>query len=195
MNQKNPKVDAYLSKLGKWQDESRALRRIILDCGLTEEVKWRLPCYTLGKGNVAIIQEFKDYCAIMFFKGALLKDLEDILVAPGASQAGRQIRFTSVDEIDGMESTISAYIQEAIEVEKAGLKVELKKTSEYQVPEEFQVRLDENPALKTAFDALTPGRRRAYLHYFSSAKLSKTRESRVEKSLAKILDGKGLTDS
>jgi uncharacterized protein YdeI (YjbR/CyaY-like superfamily) len=195
MNRMNPKVDEYLDNAEVWQDEFRALRKIIHDFELTEEVKWRLPCYTLNKGNVVIIQGFKDYCAMMFFKGALLKDPEGLLVKPGKStQAGRQIRFTNVREIVDMEGTLKAYIHEAIEVEKAGLKVKLKATSEYEVPEEFQARLDESPALKTAFEALTPGRQRAYLHFFSTAKQSKTRISRVEKSIPKILEGRGLND-
>lgn len=194
MYRKNPKVDAYLSKLDKWQGESRALRKILLESGLAEDVKWRQPCYTLENKNVAVIQGFKDYCAIMFFKGALLKDPEGLLVAPGASQAGRQIRFTSTAEIDEMEPTIAAYLQEAIEVERAGLTVELKKTSDFAVPEEFQSKLDSDPALKSAFKSLTPGRQRAYLFYFSDAKQSKTRRSRVEKCLPRILEGKGLTD-
>ena len=194
MYRKNPKVDAYLSKLDKWQGESRALRKILLESGLAEDVKWRQPCYTLENKNVAVIQGFKDYCAIMFFKGALLKDPEGLLVAPGASQAGRQIRFTSTAEIDEMEPTIAAYLQEAIEVERAGLTVELKKTSDFAVPEEFQSKLDSDPALKSAFTSLTPGRQRAYLFYFSDAKQSKTRRSRVEKCLPRILEGKGLTD-
>lgn len=194
MSQKNPKVDAYLDKLERWQEESRALRRISLDCGLTEGIKWRQPCYTLDKGNVVVIQGFKDYCAIMFFKGALLKDPEGILVAPGASQAGRQMRFTNVEEINEQEATLKSYIEEAIEVEKAGLTVELKKTSDFPVPEEFQAKLDEDPRLKSAFEALTPGRQRGYLFYFSDARQSKTRTARVEKCIPRILEGKGLND-
>ncbi|MFX1578956.1 MAG: YdeI family protein [Promethearchaeota archaeon] len=190
----NPKVDAFLSKAEKWQKEFRKLRKIILDCGLTEELKWRLPCYTFQKSNIAIIQGFKEYCALMFFKGVLLKDTNGILVRPGETQAGRQIRFTSVREIAELEPILKAYIHEAIEVEKAGLKVSFKKTAEYTIPEEFQTKLNENPALETAFDALTPGRQRAYIIYFSSAKQSKTRESRVEKYIPQILDGKGLND-
>lgn len=194
MNRTNPKVDAYLNSVGRWQDESRELRRIILDFQLTEEFKWRQPCYTYQKNNVAIIQGFKDYCALMFFKGALLKDTDGILVAPGKVQAGRQVRFTNLREIHEMEPILKAYIQEAIEVEKAGLKVKLKETSDFDVPEEFQAKLDEIPALKTAFKALTPGRQRGYLHYFSSAKQSKTRASRIEKSISRILNGKGMND-
>jgi uncharacterized protein YdeI (YjbR/CyaY-like superfamily) len=191
----NPRVDAYLSTLERWQEESRELRRIILDCNLTEHLKWRQPCYTLQKSNVVIIQGFRDYCAIMFFKGALLKDAEGILVKPGKhTQAGRQIRFTDVPEILEMEATLKSYIDEAIEVEKAGLSVKLKKTSDYKIPDEFQAMLDETPALKTAFDALTPGRQRAYILYFSGAKQSTTRRSRIERHMQRILDGKGLND-
>jgi uncharacterized protein YdeI (YjbR/CyaY-like superfamily) len=195
MNRKNPEVDAYLGQLEKWQDESRALRRIVLECQLTEEVKWGKPCYTFQNSNIVIIQGFKDYCALMFFKGSLLKDADGLLVKPGKStQAGRQFRFTEVREIIEMEATLKAYIREAIEVEKAGLKVNLKQTSDYVVPEEFQTKLDENPSLKTAFDALTPGRQRAYLLYFSAAKRAETRKSRVEKHIPRILKGKGLND-
>ncbi len=195
MTKKNPKVDEYLSKAKKWQEEMEKLRMFILDCGLTEEIKWRLPCYTFQKANVVIIQGFKEYCALMFFKGALLKDINNILIKPGKNtQAGRQIRFTNVSEIIEMESILKAYIKEAIQVEKAGLQVKLKKTADYSIPEEFQNKLDENPSLKTAFDALTPGRQRAYIYYFSSAKQSKTRESRVEKYIPEIFMGKGLND-
>jgi uncharacterized protein YdeI (YjbR/CyaY-like superfamily) len=194
MDRLSPKVDAFLNRPQKWVVEFKKLRKIALDCGLTEELKWRLPCYMFQKSNIAIIQGFKEYCALMFFKGALLKDAKHILVAPGETQAGRQIRFTNVREIAEMEPTLKAYIHEAIEVEKAGLKVSFKKTSEFTIPEEFQNRLDENPALKTAFEKLTPGRQRAYIHYFSAPKQSKTRESRVEKYLEQILDGKGLND-
>ncbi len=195
MTKKNPKVDEYLSKAKKWQEEMEKLRAIILDCGLSEEIKWRLPCYTFQKANVVIIQGFKEYCALMFFKGALLRDVNSILIKPGKNtQAGRQIRFTNVSEIIEMESILKAYVKEAIQVEKAGLKVKLKKTADYSIPEEFQNKLDENPSLKTAFDALTPGRQRAYIYYFSSAKQSKTRESRVEKYIPEILMGKGLND-
>ena len=194
MNRMNPKVDAFLSKTKKWQEEFRKLRDIVLDCGLTEELKWRLPCYTFQESNIAIIQGFKEYCALMFFKGALLKDANGVLVAPGESQAARQIRFTSIGNIVEMETILKTYIHEAIEVEKAGMKVNLKKTSEYTIPEEFQRKLDEIPALKTAFKTLTPGRQRAYLFYFSSPKQSKTRESRVEKHMQRILNGKGLND-
>lgn len=194
MDKTNPQVDAYLKHLDQWQDESRELRRIALECQLTEAFKWRQPCYTHHKSNVAVIQGFKDYCALMFFKGALLKDTDGILVAPGKSQASRQVRFTNLRDIREMEPVLKAYIHEAIDVEEAGVKVKLKQTSDFEVPEEFQAKLDESPALKTAFAALTPGRQRGYLHYFSTAKQSKTRESRVEKQIPRILDGKGLND-
>ena len=195
MNRMNPKVDVFLRKAKKWQEEMAKLRRIILDCGLTEELKWGKPCYTFQKSNIVIIQGFKEHCALLFFKGALLNDANGILIKPGENtQAGRQIRFTTVREVVEMEPILKAYIHEAIEVEKAGLKVNLKKTSEFTIPEEFQSKLDEIPALKTAFDALTPGRQRAYILYFSAPKQSKTRESRVERYMQRILDGKGLND-
>ena len=191
----NPKVDRYLRKAKKWQKEFERLRTIALSCELTEELKWGQPCYTLENKNVVIIQGFKEYCAVLFFKGALLKDSEGLLVKPGEhTQASRQIRFTNIREIVKMESVLSAYIHEAIDVEKAGLKVKRRKTTDLEMPEEFQTKLDESPALKTAFYALTPGRQRAYLFYFSQAKQSKTRESRVEKCRAQILKGKGLND-
>jgi uncharacterized protein YdeI (YjbR/CyaY-like superfamily) len=195
MTKKNPIVDEYLSKAKKWQEGMEKLRIISLDCGLTEELKWGKPCYTFQKSNVVIIQGFKDYFALMFFKGALLKDPNGILIKPGErTQAGRQIRFTNAQEIVEMESIVKTYIDETIEVEKAGLKVHFKKTSDYKIPKEFQNKLDKIPALKTAFYALTPGRQRAYIHYFSTAKQSKTRESRIEKYMEKILIGKGLND-
>jgi uncharacterized protein YdeI (YjbR/CyaY-like superfamily) len=178
----------------KWQEEVKALRRIVLDCGLVEELKWGLPCFTFQKANVVIIQDFKEYCALMFFKGALLQDSNRILIPPGNSQAARQIRFTGVQEIAEMEPILRAYIQEALDLERAGLKVTLKSTPEFTIPSEFQSRLDENPALKSAFDGLTPGRQRAYLHYFSAPKQSTTRASRVDKSVPQILEGKGLDD-
>ncbi|MGB8010348.1 MAG: YdeI family protein [Terriglobales bacterium] len=191
----DPKVDGYLRKVTKWQEELRKLRTIVLDCQLAEDVKWGKPCYTLEKSNIVLIQPFRDYCALLFFKGALLKDAKGILIQQTENmQAARQIRFTSVREIAAMEPTLKAYIHEAIAVEKAGLKVKLKKTSDYAIPEEFQTKLDRIPALKTAFGALTPGRQRAYLLYFSAAKQSKTRESRVEKCRQQILNGKGLDD-
>ncbi len=194
MSRMNPKVDAFLGNAKKWQAEFRQLRKICLDCGLTEELKWRLPCYTFQQGNVAIIQGMKEYCALMFFKGALLRDPKHVLVAPGASQAGRQARFTNPRDIVKAGPTLKAYIREAIEVEKAGLKVQLKRTSDFKVPAEFQTKLDEIPALKTAFSALTPGRQRAYIYFFSQPKQSTTRASRVQKSMAQILKGKGLND-
>jgi uncharacterized protein YdeI (YjbR/CyaY-like superfamily) len=191
----NPKVDVYLSKAQKWQEELKKLRMILLDYGLTEELKWRAPCYTFQKSNIVIIQGFKEYCALMFFKGALLNDANGILIKPGENtQAGRQIRFTNVREIVEMETILKAYIYEAIEVEKVGLKVNFNKNTELIIPEEFQNKLDKIPALKTAFDVLTPGRQRAYNLYFSTPKQSKTRESRVEKCMQQILNGKGLND-
>jgi uncharacterized protein YdeI (YjbR/CyaY-like superfamily) len=195
MNRMNLKVDGYLRKAKKWQEELKALRRITLDCQLNEEVKWRHPCYTFQGKNIVLISGFKEYCALLFVKGALLKDAKGILVAPGENtQSGRLIRFTNVREIVDMEPTLNAYIREAIEVEKSGLKVRLKKTAEFKIPEEFRKKLNEIPALKTAFDALTPGRQRAYLLYFSGAKQSNTRVSRVEKCVQQILKRKGLND-
>jgi uncharacterized protein YdeI (YjbR/CyaY-like superfamily) len=195
MNRMNPKVDGYFMKAKKWQEELKALRRIILDCQLNEEVKWRHPCYTLQGKNVVLINEFKEYCALLFIKGALLKDAERILVEIGENtQSGRSIRFTHVREIVEMEPILKAYIREAVDVEKSGLKVRLKKTAEFKIADEFKKKLEEIPALKTAFDALTPGRQRGYLLYFSGAKQSKTRESRVEKCMRQILKGKGLDD-
>jgi uncharacterized protein YdeI (YjbR/CyaY-like superfamily) len=191
----NPKVDVYLSKAKKWQEEFEKLRMIILDCQLTEELKWGVPCYTFQKRNIVLIHGFKEYCALLFFKGALLNDANGILIKQTENvQAGRQIRFTNVREIVEMETILKAYIYEAIEVEKVGLKVNFKKTTEFIIPEEFQNKLDEIPALKTAFDALTPGRQRAYILYFSAPKQSKTRESRVGKCMQQILNGKGLND-
>ncbi|MDH4212411.1 MAG: YdeI family protein [Candidatus Thorarchaeota archaeon] len=195
MNRMNPKVDAFLSKTKKWQEEFKKLRRIILDCQLTEELKWGKPCYTFQGNNVVLIHGFKEYCAVLLFKGALLNDAKGILISQTENtQATRQIRFTNVREIVEMEPILKAYIHEAIEVEKAGLKVDFNKTTEYTIPEEFQKKLNVNPALKSAFDALTPGRQRAYLLYFSAPKQSKTRESRVEKFVQQILNGKGLND-
>jgi len=192
MNRMNPKVDGYLRKAKKWQEEMKKLRRISLDCGLTEELKWGKPCYTFQKSNIVIIQGFKGFCALLFCKGALLNDPNGILKKFGW-QAARRIPFTNVREIVEMESILKAYIREAIKAEKAGLKVTLKKNPE-PIPEELQNKLDEIPALKTAFDALTPGRQRGYILYFSGAKQSKTRESRVEKWMQQILNGKGLND-
>ena len=191
----NPKVDEFLNKAPNWQEEFKQLRTIVLDCGLTEEYKWMHPCYTYKKKNVVLIHGFKEYCALLFHKGALLKDPEGILIQQTRNvQAGRQIRFTNVREIIELEPILKDYIKEAIEVEKAGLEVKMKKTSDYDVPEEFQIKLDEDPSLKEAFYELTPGRQRAYLLYFSNAKQSSTREQRVEKYIPKIFDGKGLQD-
>src|SRR5947199_860775 len=191
----NPKVDEYLRKAKKWQKEFEKLRAIVLDCGLTEELKWGKPCYSFQESNIVLIHGFKEYCALLFMKGALLKDPKGILVQQTENvQAARQIRFTNVREIVEMEPVLKAYIKEAIKVEKAGLEVNYKKTSEFVIPEEFQNRLDESPALKTAFAALTPARQRGYILYFSVAKQSKTREARVEKCVQPILDGKGLND-
>jgi uncharacterized protein YdeI (YjbR/CyaY-like superfamily) len=195
MNKMNPKVDGFLRRAKEWQEEFEKLRMIILDCGLTEELKWGKPCYTFQNSNVVVIQGFKEYCALMFFKGALIHDADGILIQQTENvQAARQVRFTNVREIVQMEPILKAYIHEAIEVEKAGLKVKMKKTSEFAIPEEFQERLDAFPAVKTAFDALTPGRQRGYLLYFSAPRQSKTRQSRVEKCVQRILDGKGLND-
>jgi uncharacterized protein YdeI (YjbR/CyaY-like superfamily) len=195
MNRMNPKADFYFSKAKKWREELAKLRMTVLDCQLTEELKWGCPCYTSQKSNIVLIHVFKEYCALLFFKGALLKDAHGILVQQTENvQAARQIRFTNVREIVEMEPILKAYIHEAIEVEKAGLKVNLKKTTEFNIPEEFQTKLDEIPALKTAFDALTPGRQRAYILHFAAAKQAKTRESRVEKWMPQILNGKGLDD-
>ena len=191
----NPKVDWFFNKTTKWQEEYSELRKLVLDCGLTEELKWGCPCYQFHDSNIVLIHGFKEYCALLFFKGALLKDTNGILIQQTENvQAARQVRFTSVQEIIKMERILKAYIFEAIEVEKAGLKVPLKKTKEFKMPEEFQNKLDKMPALKTAFYALTPGRQRGYLLYFSSAKQSKTRESRVEKCMQQIFNGKGLND-
>jgi len=191
----NPKVDFYFVKAKKWQAEIEKLRLIVLDCGLTEELKWGCPCYTDQKTNIVLIHVFKEYCALLFFKGALLSDAHHILIQQTKNvQSARQMRFTSTREIAKLEPVIKAYVYEAIEVEKAGLKVEYKKTSEFKIPEEFQNKLDRNKSLKTAFYALTPGRQRAYLFHFSQPKLSKTREARVEKSIKQILKGKGLDD-
>jgi len=195
VNSTNPKVDFFFNKAGKWQEEFEKLRTIVLDCGLNEELKWGQPCYTFQKKNIVLIHGFKDYCAFLFFKGALLRDAHGILIRQTENvQAARQIRFTRVREIAKLKPILKAYIHEAIEVEKAGQKVNFKKTTEFNVPEEFQTKLDQIPALKTAFDALTPGRQRAYVLYFSAAKQSKTRGSRVEKFMPQILIGKGLDD-
>ena len=191
----NPKVDFYFTKAPNWQEELEKLRMILLEIGLNEELKWGVPCYTFQKSNLVLIHAFKEYCALLFFKGALLNDANGILVQQTENvQAARQIRFSSVREIVEMEPILKAYVYEAIEVEKAGLKVPLKKTTEFIVSEEFRKKFDEIPALKTAFNALTPGRQRAYLLHFSQPKQSKTRESRVEKCIPQILNGKGLDD-
>ncbi len=193
---RNPKVDAYLSRAKKWREEFEKLRMIVLACGLTEDLKWGCPCYTFQESNIVLIHGFKDYCALLFFKGALLKDAEGILIQQTKNvQAARQIRFTSVRDIVKMKTILKAYIEEAVRVERNGLKVNFKKSSEFKTPEEFQNRLDKNPTLKTAFEALTPGRQRAYILYFSQPKQSKTRESRVEKCMQQILTGKGLNDA
>ncbi len=191
----NPKVDFYFNKAKQWQEEFEKLRMLILDCGLTEELKWGCPCYTFEKRNIVLIHGFKEYCALLFFKGALLNDANGILIQQTENvQAARQIRFTNVRQIVKLKPILKAYIYEAVEVEKAGLKVKLKKTTEFKLPKEFQNKLAEIPALKTAFRALTPGRQRAYILYFSAPKQPKTRESRVENCTPRILRGKGLND-
>lgn len=195
MKTKNPQVDAFINRETKWQDEFKKLREIILDCDLTEELKWGVPCYTSEKKNIVLMHGFKDYCAILFPKGALLIDPDHILFIQSENvQAARQVRFTNVQQIELLKPILKAYIQEAIEVEKSGLKVEFKKTEEFNMPEEFHEYLHEMPDLKTAFEALTPGRQRAYLLYFSAPKQSKTRVARIEKSIQPIFNGKGLND-
>ncbi len=190
----NPNVDFYFTK-GNWQKELEPLRKIVLDCGLNEELKWGCPCYTFERANIVLIHVFKEYCALLFFKGALLNDTNGILVQQTKNvQSARQIRFTNLKEIVKMKAILKTYIYEAIEIERAGLKVTYKKTSEFNIPDEFQIKLDKSKGLKKAFDALTPGRQRAYIFYFSQAKQSKTRESRVEKYIPQILKGKGLDD-
>jgi len=187
----NPKVDFYFSKNEKWQKETEKLRSIVLDCQLTEELKWGVPCYTFQKNNIVLIHDFKEYCALLFFKGALLKDTDNILVQQTVNvQSARQIRFTNIEEIIELEPVLKTYIYEAVEVEKAGLKFIFKKTEEFEITEEFQKKLDENPDLKTAFEALTPGRQRAYMLHFSAPKQSKTRESRIENPYHKFLTEK-----
>lgn len=189
----NAKVDEFFKKAKEWMEEFEKLRKVCLDCGLTEESKWGKPCYTYRESNIVLIHGFKEYCALLFFKGALLKDPKSILIQQTENvQAARQIRFTNLQQIK--QSVLKSYIKEAIEVEKAGLEVSYKKTSEFAIPEEFQNRLDDSPSLKNAFNALTPGRQRGYVLYFSAAKQSKTREARVEKCLPQILEGKGLND-
>ena len=191
----NPKVDGYLRRAKEWREEFEKLRLIVLDCGLTEELKWGVPCYTFEKRNVVLMHGFKNYCALLFFKGALLKDPEGILIQQTKNvQAACQIRFTNVRKIVRLKAILKAYVHGAIEVEKSGQKVNFKKTSEFKIPEEFQEKLDETPALKKAFSALTPGRQRAYIFYFSQPKQSKTRQSRIENSMPQILNGKGLND-
>ncbi len=195
MSKPNPKVDFYFVKAKEWFEEVAKLRTIALDSGLTEELKWGVPCYTLQNSNIVIIHDFKEYCAYLFMKGALMKDPKGILIQQTENvQSARQIRFTSVREITKLTPALKAYIQEAIEIEKSGLKVERKKTADFAVPEEFQVKLDESPALRTAFEALTPGRQRGYLLHFAGAKQSKTRTSRIEKCIPQIFEGKGLDD-
>jgi uncharacterized protein YdeI (YjbR/CyaY-like superfamily) len=200
----NPRVDFFFRKAKKWQQELEQLRVICLDCGLTEELKWGNPCYTYpvsserrasSSANIVLIHAFKEYCALLFFKGALLQDKKHILIQQTENvQSARQARFTGFKEIVTLQPTLKAYIYEAIEVEKAGLKVELKKTTEFSMPEEFEKKIKKMPALKTAFEALTPGRQRGYLLYFAAPKQSKTRESRIEKYTKQILNGKGLND-
>jgi uncharacterized protein YdeI (YjbR/CyaY-like superfamily) len=195
MNKMNPKVDFFFAKGGKWQEAYEQLRTIVLDCGLTEELKWGCPCYTLEKKNIVLIHGFKEYCALLFMKGVLLKDPKGILIQQTENvQAARQIRFTNVKDIVKMKATLKTYIKDAIQVEKSGAKVELKKTKEFNMPDEFQSKLKAMPALKKAFSALTPGRQRGYLLYFSSARLSATREARIKKYTPHILGGKGLED-
>ena len=191
----NPKVDFFFSKATQWNKEFKLLRAIVLDCGLKEELKWGQACYTFQNANIVLIHGFKDYCALLFFKGALLKDKKKILIQQTENvQSARQIRFTNVKEIVKLKAVLKSYIYEAIEVDEAGIKVEFKKTSDFKVPEEFQNKLDKTPGLKKAFEALTPGRQRAYLFYFSSAKQSKTREHRIKKYEQQILQGKGIDD-
>jgi len=189
------KVDAFLSRAKAWQEEFTQLRAIILDCGLDEDFKWGQPCYTLDGGNVVLIHGFKEYCALLFFKGALMKDPKNILIQQTENvQAARQVRFASAEQIAKLDKVLKTYIRNAIELEKSGAKVEFKKTTEFSWPEEFERKVDDTPALRTAFEALTPGRQRAYLLHFSSAKQAKTRESRIEKCVPQILNGKGLDD-
>ncbi|GBG10474.1 hypothetical protein PAT3040_05208 [Paenibacillus agaridevorans] len=194
-NQTNPKVDGFLRKAKTWKAEFEELRKIVLDCGLTEDFKWMHPCYTHEGKNIVLIHGFKEYCALLFHKGALLKDDHGILIQQTENvQAARQIRFTSLQQIEEMQLILKAYIDEAVEIEKSGRQVEMKQHAEYVIPEELENKFVEIPDLKTAFEALTPGRQRAYIFYFSEPKQSKTRESRIEKYLPQILDGKGLKD-
>ena len=194
-NEKNPKVDAFLIEEEKWRKEFEALRAIVLDCPLAEELKWGVPCYTYQNKNVVLMHGFKEYCALLFIKGSLLRDADGLLIQQtGNVQAGRQIRFTSLADITARTDTIRAYVMEAIEIEKSGREVEFKKSAEFAMPEELRNRLEADPALKTAFEALTPGRQRAYLLHFAEPKQAKTREARVEKCIPQILNGKGLND-
>lgn len=191
----NPKVDFYFNKAKKWQQELEQLRTIVLDCGLTEELKWGVPCYQFEKSNIVLLHVFKEYCAILFFKGVLLNDTHGILIQQTENtQSARQIRFTHLLEIIEMKSVLKTYIYEAVEVEKSGLKVDFNANTATLIPEEFQKKLTEIPALKTAFETLTPGRQKAYYLYFSTAKQTKTREARIEKYIPQILSGKGLDD-
>jgi uncharacterized protein YdeI (YjbR/CyaY-like superfamily) len=195
MKRMNPKVDTFISKAEKWQEEFRILRKIVLDCGLTEELKWGVPCYTFQERNIVLIHGFKEYCAILFIKGALLKDARGILIQQTENvQAARQVRFSNVQEIVELEPILKAYIYEAIEAEKAGLKVQYKKTADYIVPDELIDKLEVVPGLQDAFDELTPGRQRAYIFYFSQPKQSKTCAARIDKYIQQILAGKGLND-
>jgi len=195
MKKTNPKVDWFFEKAEKWRLETKKLRALILDGGLTEVLKWGCPCYTHGENNIVLIHAFKEYCAVLFFKGALLKDPKRVLIQQTKNvQAARQIRFTSVREVDKLKPVLKSYVKEAIEVEKAGLKVKFKQASEFAMPEEFQTRLDGMPALRSAFEGLTPGRQKGYLLHFAGAKQSKTREARVEKFIPRILDGLGMDD-
>ncbi|OZB96173.1 YdeI family protein [Paenibacillus sp. XY044] len=194
-NKMNPKVDAYIGRATMWLEEMEKLREILLDCGLTEELKWGKPCYASEGRNIVIIQGFKAYLALLFFKGYMLQDPQGILVKTGENtKVGRQIRFNDTKDIVELEPILKAYIAEAIEVEQSGVKVDIIQDTELEIPEELQHQLDENPALKAAFEALTPGRQRAYVLYFSAPKQSKTRVSRVEKCMQQILDGKGLNE-
>jgi uncharacterized protein YdeI (YjbR/CyaY-like superfamily) len=191
----SPKVDAFVGRTKQWHEEVKALRKIALACELAEDLKWGNPCYALEGSNIVLIHVFKGYCAYLFFKGALLKDPKGILIQQTENvQVARQIRFTSVKEIASLEKTLKAYIRQAMEVEKAGVKAELKKTADFRMPDEFKHKLDELPALKMAFQALTPGRQRGYLLHFAQAKQAKTREARIEKWMPQILRGKGLED-
>ena len=191
----NPKVDGYFTKVTKWSNELIKLREIVLDCHLIEELKWGVPCYTFNNSNIVLIHDFKDYCALLFMKGVLLADPNNILIQQTENvQSGRQIRFTNLKEIIDQESTLKAYIFEAVEVEKAGLKIEFKKTEDFTMPEEFQTILNQNINIKSAFEALTPGRQKAYLLHFSAAKQTSTKITRIENCIPKILDGKGIND-